>query len=150
VEAGSGEDYRAGGSPGLTDDDGGGGVDDFDGNDGGGNDDGGDHGEAGEGGAAPSRGPDDPELDDTYGGRDPLRFNNWMKRSATGAILTGISIGLQQALEAPRQQPAFIIEANDEPDDTDGPIELKFDPDSPANTVAIIRRPAEPDPPVTP
>jgi hypothetical protein len=73
-------------------------------------------------------------------GKDPLRFNHWMKRSATGAVLTGIAIGLQQALETPKKQPAFVIVASDEPDGSDGPIELRFDPDSPAGTVAIIRR----------
>jgi hypothetical protein len=75
-------------------------------------------------------------------GKDPLRFNNWMKRSATGAVLTGIAVGLQQALEVPRKQPPFVIVASDEPDDLDGPIDLRFDPDSPADTVAIIRRPS--------
>ncbi len=84
-------------------------------------------------------------------GKDPLRFNNWMKRSATGAVLTGITIGLQQALEVPRKQPAFVIEASDDLDDPDRPIDLRFDPDSPADTVAIIRRPhGEPGPGATP
>ncbi|HEX3980343.1 MAG TPA: hypothetical protein VHW93_03925 [Acidimicrobiales bacterium] len=80
-------------------------------------------------------------------GRDPLRFNRWMKRSATGAVMTGIAVGLQQALELPKQQPAFVIEASGEPDDPDKPIDLRFDPDSPADTVAVIRRPAAVDPP---
>ncbi len=81
----------------------------------------------------------EPEYAD---GKDPLRFNNWMKRSATGAVLTGITIGLQRALEDPRKQPPFVIVASDEPGDPDGPIDLRFDPDSPADTVAVIRRPA--------
>jgi len=79
-------------------------------------------------------------------GGDPLRFNHWMKRSATGAVLTGIAIGLQQALESPRKQPAFVIVASDEPDGSDGPIDLRFDPDSPAGTVAIIRRSSDDGP----
>jgi hypothetical protein len=92
-------------------------------------------------------GPDDPAgPGDTDGepaaARDPLRFNSWMKRSATGAVMTGIAVGLQQALELPRQEPAFVIEASGEPEDPNRPIDLRFDPDSPANTVAIIRRPA--------
>ena len=72
--------------------------------------------------------------------RDPLRFNNWMKRSATGAVMTGIAIGLREALEPRRPEVAFVIEASD-PDGPDGPIDLRFDPDSPQNTVAVIRRP---------
>jgi hypothetical protein len=75
-------------------------------------------------------------------GKDPLRFNNWRKRSAAGAVMTGIAVGLQQALEVPKKQPAFVIVASDEPDEPSGPIDLKFDPDSPADTVAIIRPPA--------
>jgi hypothetical protein len=91
-------------------------------------------GDGEEGGAdAPGGGP--PE------GRDPLRFNSWMKRSATGAVMTGIAVGLQQALELPRQEPAFVIEASGEPEDPNRPIDLHFDPDNPADTVAIIRRP---------
>jgi hypothetical protein len=92
---------------------------------------GGGEGGADQGGEAGAEHPD---------GRDPLRFNHWMKRSATGAVLTGIAIGLQQALETPKKQPAFVIVASDEPDGSDGPIDLRFDPDSPAGTVAIIRR----------
>ena len=76
--------------------------------------------------------------------RDPLRFNSWMKRSATGALMTGIAVGLQQALELPRQEQAFVIEASGEPEDPNRPIDLRFDPESPADTVAIIRRPATP------
>jgi hypothetical protein len=85
-----------------------------------------------------------PYPDDGVGypdGKDPLRFNNWRKRSAAGAVMTGIAVGLQQALEVPKKQPAFVIVASDEPDEPSGPIDLKFDPDSPADTVAIIRPP---------
>jgi hypothetical protein len=87
--------------------------------------------------------------DEVPEGSDPLRFSHWMKRSATGAVLTGIAIGLQQALETPRQQPAFVIEASDVPD-PDGPIDLRFDPDDPSATVAIIRRPVDGPPPEPP
>ena len=83
-------------------------------------------------------------------GKDPLRFNNWMKRSATGAVMTGIAVGLQQALQAPRQEPAFVIEASGEPEDPDRPIDLHFDPDSPADTVAVIRHQGVGDPPDPP
>ena len=64
---------------------------------------------------------DGSDIDEVPEGSDPLRFNHWMKRSATGAVITGIAIGLQQALETPRQQPAFVIEASDVPDDPTGP-----------------------------
>ena len=79
------------------------------------------------------------ELPDTV---DPLRFNKWMKRSATGAVLSGIALGLQEALTIKKEQPAFVMEAPGEPEDDEAPIQLKFDPDDPANTVAIIRQPS--------
>jgi hypothetical protein len=90
----------------------------------------------------PTDGP--PSEDGLDRGRDPLRFNNWRRRSTTGVLMTGIAVGLQKALELPRKQPAFVIEASDEPD-PDGPIQLRFDPDNPAATVAIIRPPAAAD-----
>jgi hypothetical protein len=92
------------------------------------------------------------EPDDGSEVRDPLRFNNWMKRSATGAVMTGIAVGLQQALQLPRQEPAFVIEASGEPHDPNRAIDLHFDPDNPADTVAIIRRPptAPPEEPSAP
>lgn len=80
----------------------------------------------------------DPELP-TETGPDPLRFNRWMKRSTTGAVLTGVTIGLQQALEKRDQRPAFVIEAPGEPEDDEPLVRLQFDPDNPSKTVAVVR-----------
>jgi hypothetical protein len=95
-------------------------------------------------GAAPG-GPATENVVDPYEGsdpgKDPLRFSNWMKRSATGAVMTGIAVGLKEALQPQKKEVPFVIEARGEPDDPDKPIDLHFDPDSPADTVAIIRRP---------
>ncbi|MGD0880047.1 MAG: hypothetical protein ABSB09_00565 [Acidimicrobiales bacterium] len=108
------------------------------------------------GGAAPEPADESPDVGadadgstdaDADGGTpDPLRFSNWMKRSATGAVLSGIALGLQHALEEKRELPAFVMEAPGEPEDPDAPITLHFDPDDPTNTVAVIRRPATTDP----
>ncbi len=107
-------------------------------------------------GVAPS-GPDTGDVVDPYEGsdpgKDPLRFSNWMKRSATGAVMTGIAVGLKEALQPQKKEVPFVIEARGEPDDPDKPIDLHFDPDSPADTVAIIRRPSAgtgPDAPAPP
>ena len=54
--------------------------------------------------------------------------------------MTGIALGLREALELPRERPALVIEAPGEPDDPDHPIDLRFDPDSPEGTVAIVRQ----------
>ncbi len=98
-------------------------------------DDNADQGDSGEG-----EGDADADAAEAVDGKDPLRFNSWMKRSATGAVMTGIAVGLQQALELPRQEPAFVIEASGEPDDPDRAIDLHIDPDNPAGSVAIVRR----------
>jgi hypothetical protein len=95
------------------------------------------------GGTGDAAAPDDG--DDGPGPHDPLRFNQWMKRSAAGAVLSGIALGLQQALEPKRELPAFVMEAPGEPEDPDAPITLHFDPDDPTRTVAVIRPPARPD-----
>lgn len=71
---------------------------------------------------------------------DPGRFNEWRKRSATGAVMTGIALGLKEALVLPDDRPALVVEAPGEPDEPDRPIALHFDPDDPAATVAIVRQ----------
>ena len=91
-------------------------------------------------------GPDDGTFDDP-GPEEPIGFQRWMKRSASGAILSGIALGLQQALEPERKLPAFVLEAPGEPEDPDATITLRFDPDDPTKTVAVIRAPAEGTPP---
>jgi hypothetical protein len=88
----------------------------------------------------------DNELDEH---QDPLRFNSWMKRSATGAVMTGIALGFQEALTVKKEKPAFVMEAPSRPEDDDAPIRLHFDPDNPANTVAVIRHPPGGAPPTT-
>jgi hypothetical protein len=93
-------------------------------------------------------GTDDDPADDVPPGSDPLRFHQWMKRSATGAVLSGIALGLQQALEPKRNLPAFVMEAPGEPEDPDAPITLHFDPDDPTKTVAVVRAPRPDTPPV--
>lgn len=111
-------------------------------------------GPGGDGGSEHGVGGDAGEVDDHVvdneheiaDDRDPLRFNRWMKRSATGAMMTGISLGLREALENKKNEPALMIEASGQPDDPDHPIRLEFDPDSPADTVAFVRRPQPPEP----
>jgi hypothetical protein len=94
---------------------------------------------AGEGGGADAG---DDDVGDEESGPDPLRFHRWMRSSASGTILTGIALGLQHAMEGRREQPAFVMEAPGEPEDPDAPISLRFDPDDPTRTVAVIRAPS--------
>jgi hypothetical protein len=89
---------------------------------------------------------DGSEFEDGHVPHEPLPFQKWVKRSATGAVLSGIAFGLQEALQPKRELPAFVMEAPGEPDDPDAPITLHFDPDDP-KTVAVIRDPARGKPP---
>ena len=86
---------------------------------------------------------------------EPLPFQRWIKRSASGAVLSGIALGLQEVYQPKRELPAFVMEATGEPMDPNAPISLHFDPDDPTKTVAVIRTHASgarpdraPDPPV--
>jgi hypothetical protein len=62
----------------------------------------------------------------------------WRKRTASGAILTGIALGLQDALELPRERPAIVQPAPADPGG-DRPFELYLDADHPEATVAVVR-----------
>ena len=83
-----------------------------------------------------------PEAAAAGEGPDPLRFSRWMKESATGAVLTGVTLGLQRALER-RDRPAIVVDAPGEPEGEEPLIRLQFDPDDPSKTFAVVR----PDPP---
>lgn len=73
----------------------------------------------------------------------PDRFTR-LRRSTAGVMMTGIALGLQDALQLPRTDPPFVIKASSDPDGPQGPIDLHFDPDDPTKTVAVIReRPTE-------
>ena len=80
---------------------------------------------------------------------DSLRFDRWRKRSATGAVLTGVALGLQHALDRPKQEPAIVVEASGEPEDDDAPFVVHLDPDDPTRTVVVVReeRSSPPPPP---
>ncbi|HEY5110483.1 MAG TPA: hypothetical protein VII96_12830 [Acidimicrobiales bacterium] len=84
---------------------------------------------------------DDPGDPEVHVPHEPLPFQQWIKRSTSGAVLTGIALGLQQVYQPKRELPAFVMEAPGEPEDPDAPITLHFDPDDPTKTVAVIRTP---------
>jgi len=85
--------------------------------------------------------PDGFPLREDHSPHEPLPFQRWIKRSASGAVLTGIAFGLQEVLQPKRELPAFVMEATGEPEDPNAPISLHFDPDDPTKTVAVIRTP---------
>ena len=67
-----------------------------------------------------------------------FRFERWRRTTASGAVLTGIALGLREALEHERERPAMVQPAP-EGEPRDEPFELHLDPDHPEYTVAIVR-----------
>ncbi len=68
----------------------------------------------------------------------PPKIEAWRKRSAAGAILTGFALGLQEALETKRQEPAIVMQTSGDPP-RDLPIEADFEYGRPRQTVVSIR-----------
>jgi hypothetical protein len=56
----------------------------------------------------------------------PPKVESWRKRSATGAILTGFALGLQQVFEPERKEPAIVQETSGEPP-RDLPVEAELE-----------------------
>jgi len=101
------------------------------------------------GGSLPDPGADDdlateldleqePAQDQEYRTALPPKIESWRKRSATGAILTGFALGLQEALETKRQDPAIVVQTSGDPP-RDLPIEADFEYGRPRQTVVNIR-----------
>lgn len=88
--------------------------------------------------------------DEGVDAHDSLRFDRWRKRSTTGAVLTGVALGLQHALDRPKQEPAIVVEAPGEPEDDEAPFVVHLDRDDPTRTVVVVRdersTPAPPPP----
>lgn len=88
----------------------------------------------------------DPELPDPLDLPDgvilrtalPPRVESWRRRSASGAILTGIALGLRQVLEPRREEPAIVAQVSGDPVG-DLPVEAHLDGIKPANSVVTIR-----------
>ena len=68
----------------------------------------------------------------------PTKVEAWRRRSATGAILTGFALGLQQVFEPKRDEPAVIMETSGEPP-KDLPVEADFEYGRPKQSVVNVR-----------
>ena len=68
----------------------------------------------------------------------PPWLESWRRRSATGAVLTGIAFGVRDALEPERESPAIVVPA---PGPPPGPLhlELHLDDDRPEEAWAVVR-----------
>lgn len=68
----------------------------------------------------------------------PTKVEAWRRRSATGAILTGFALGLQQVFEPKRDEPAVIMETSGDPP-RDLPVEADFEYGRPRQSVVNVR-----------
>jgi hypothetical protein len=68
----------------------------------------------------------------------PGKVESWRKRSATGAVLTGIAFGLQQIFEKEREEPAIIMTTSGDPP-RDLPVEAEVEHGRPRRSVVNIR-----------
>jgi len=81
---------------------------------------------------------DDSGSDDGLHTALPPKFESWRRRSATGAILTGFALGLQQAFSKEHEQPSIVMETSGDPP-TDLPVEADMELARPRQSVVTIR-----------
>lgn len=60
------------------------------------------------------------------------------RKTVGGMMLAAAMVGLQEALEGPRQEPTITETGNSTPDDDD-PVALDLDPVDPSASLAVIR-----------
>jgi hypothetical protein len=78
--------------------------------------------------------PDDVRAEDP----PPRRFDAWRRRSAMGAIATGIALGLKEIFQPADNQPVITAVAPGDPPDADQRLRVILDPDDPTKSVAIL------------
>ncbi|HVF33090.1 MAG TPA: hypothetical protein VM933_08640 [Acidimicrobiales bacterium] len=60
------------------------------------------------------------------------------RRGVGGAMLAAAMVGLQEALEGPKEEPAVVEVGNGERD-PDEPVAMDLDPVDPSASVAVVR-----------
>jgi hypothetical protein len=66
------------------------------------------------------------------------RAGSLRRKTAGGALLAAAMVGLQEALEGPKEQPVEI-EAGSSGNNPDDPLAVDLDPVDPALSVAVVR-----------
>lgn len=69
----------------------------------------------------------------------PDSIERWRQRSAAGAVVTAMALGLQAALETERQEPAIVMETSGDPP-TDLPVEAQLEQLGPRQSTVTVRR----------
>jgi hypothetical protein len=83
---------------------------------------------------------EDERRDRTEEGRTalPPKMDAWRRRSATGAILTGFALGLQQVFDKEKEEPAIVMQTSGDPP-RDLPVEADVERARPRQSVVNIR-----------
>ncbi len=68
----------------------------------------------------------------------PRRFDAWRRRSAIGAIASGIALGLKDIFQPTNIEPVITAEAPGDPPDAHNRLRVILDPDDPTKSVAIL------------
>jgi hypothetical protein len=72
----------------------------------------------------------------------PRRFDAWRRRSAIGAIASGVALGLKEIFQPTNIEPVITAEAPGDPPDSGNRLRVILDPDDPSKSVAIVPPPA--------
>jgi hypothetical protein len=78
----------------------------------------------------------------------PRRFDAWRRRSAMGAIATGVALGLKEIFQPTNIEPVITAPVPGDPPDADQRLRVILDPDDPTKSVAIL--PSAPESAATP
>ena len=68
----------------------------------------------------------------------PHKLEAWRRRSATGAVLTAFAMGLQEAFEPEKKEPAIIMQTSGEPP-KDLPVEAQLEQLGPRQSTINVR-----------
>lgn len=79
------------------------------------------------------------EPDEHVGAPLPSRITQWSRRTALGAVMSGMALGLQEVFE-PREQAPIVVEVDDDGIPHDLPVELFLNPDDPRGSLALVHR----------
>lgn len=69
----------------------------------------------------------------------PRRVESWRTRSATGAVISAMAMGLRQVFMPEQEKPAIIAEAPGDPYDDEDPIVVDYVADDASGTTVILR-----------
>jgi hypothetical protein len=82
---------------------------------------------------------DEDEAEETRHNALPRRLESWRSRTASGAVMSAMAMGLRQVFEPEQRKPAIVAEAPSDPYDDDDPIVVEYVADDASGTTVILR-----------